>query len=121
MTLIGELPYEIGQISVNGRVAFCAQEPWLFSGSVRENVVFGDSYDADRYQMVVKACSLTKVQCRNIQTFIYIQGCTLTGFRHRPAGYVRQEDEPTQHNFNQIWPLIIWRIEDICVLSEKIF
>ena len=62
MTLIGELPYEIGQISVNGRMAFCAQEPWLFSGSVRDNIVFGDSYDADRYQTVIRACCLTKVR-----------------------------------------------------------
>ncbi|XP_070211573.1 ATP-binding cassette subfamily C member 4-like [Littorina saxatilis] len=61
MTLIGELPYEIGQISVNGRVAFCAQEPWLFSGSVRDNIVFGDTYDATRYEMVIGACSLTQL------------------------------------------------------------
>ncbi|XP_076443779.1 ATP-binding cassette sub-family C member 4-like [Babylonia areolata] len=61
MTLIGELPYEIGQISVNGRVSFCAQEPWLFSGSVRDNILFGDSYDSARYEMVIRACSLNKL------------------------------------------------------------
>ncbi|KAL8562631.1 hypothetical protein ACOMHN_011203 [Nucella lapillus] len=61
MTLIGELPYEIGQISVNGRVSFCAQEPWLFSGSVRDNIVYGDAYDLARYEMVIRACSLNKL------------------------------------------------------------
>jgi ATP-binding cassette subfamily C (CFTR/MRP) protein 4 len=61
MTLIGELPYEIGQIAVNGKVSFCPQEPWLFSGTIRENILFGDAYDTNRYEMAIKACSLSKV------------------------------------------------------------
>lgn len=62
MTLLGELPYEIGQISMNGRVAYAGQQPWLFSSTVRENIVFGCMFEASRYDMVVKACCLTKVR-----------------------------------------------------------
>lgn len=61
MTLIGELPYEIGQIAVNGKLSFCSQEPWLYSGTIRENILFGDAYDVTRYEMAIRACTLTKL------------------------------------------------------------
>lgn len=39
-------------------VAYYQQELWLFSGSIRENVLFGEAYAPDRYMAVLQAAGL---------------------------------------------------------------
>lgn len=56
--ILGELPLKGGSIKVNGTVSYASQEPWLFAGSVRQNILFGSPYDRDRYRQVVKVCAL---------------------------------------------------------------
>lgn len=39
-------------------VAFCAQTPWLQNGTIRDNILFGAAFNADRYGHVLNACAL---------------------------------------------------------------
>ena len=39
-------------------VAFCAQSPWLLNDSIRNNILFGSTFDAKRYKKVLSACAL---------------------------------------------------------------
>ncbi|CAM9626821.1 unnamed protein product, partial [Phaeothamnion confervicola] len=41
------------------RVAYAAQTPFIQSGSVRDNILFGRPVDEERYRRVIDACSLT--------------------------------------------------------------
>ena len=50
-----------GSVVVDGKVSYASQEPWIFSGSLRENILFGLPYKHEWYQKVVEACSLNKV------------------------------------------------------------
>lgn len=50
--LLGELPIKSGNISINGSISYAAQKPWLFSGTVRSNILFGQIYDKKRYNEV---------------------------------------------------------------------
>ncbi len=50
-----------GSISMNGRLSYASQDPWVFSGTVRENVLFGFPYEREKYDRVIKACSLETV------------------------------------------------------------
>ena len=59
--LIKELSPVSGSVVVDGKVSYASQEPWVFSGTLRENVLFGLPYKADWYQKVIEACSLDKV------------------------------------------------------------
>ena len=61
MALLGEIPLTSGNVSVKGRVGYASQQPWIFSGTVRENIVFGQDFDEARYWKVVAACALKKV------------------------------------------------------------
>ena len=61
--LMGELSPLSGSIGVVGKVAYASQEAWVFSGTVRQNVLCGLEYDVKRYQRVVKACALEKDFC----------------------------------------------------------
>lgn len=38
--------------------AFCAQHGWIQNASIRDNVIFGKSFDPDFYARVVRACAL---------------------------------------------------------------
>ena len=50
-----------GSIEVKGRVLYASQEPWVFSGTLRENILFGQPYRWDWYNTVMEACTLDKV------------------------------------------------------------
>uniref|UniRef100_A0A8D1MQ45 ABC transporter domain-containing protein n=1 Tax=Sus scrofa TaxID=9823 RepID=A0A8D1MQ45_PIG len=56
--VLGELPPSQGQVTVRGRIAYVPQQPWLFPGTVRSNILFGKKYEKDRYEKVLKACAL---------------------------------------------------------------
>lgn len=58
--LMRELPLESGSISMCGSVSYSSQEPWVFAGSVRQNILFGQDMERARYDAVVKACALLK-------------------------------------------------------------
>ncbi|XP_022166683.1 probable multidrug resistance-associated protein lethal(2)03659 [Myzus persicae] len=56
--ILQELPLMKGSISVGGVVSYASQEPWLFSGSVKQNILFGSPMDNERYKTVIKVCAL---------------------------------------------------------------
>ncbi|XP_033327648.2 ATP-binding cassette sub-family C member 4 isoform X2 [Megalopta genalis] len=58
--ILRELQQSRGDIRVNGDISYASQEAWLFSGTVRNNILFGRSYDKKKYNEVVKVCALTK-------------------------------------------------------------
>lgn len=58
--ILGELPAKSGQVSVHGKVSFASQEPWLFTGSVKENILFAEKYHEERYNKVVDVCQLSE-------------------------------------------------------------
>ncbi|KAI4581560.1 hypothetical protein MJG53_010003 [Ovis ammon polii x Ovis aries] len=60
--VLGELPPSQGQVSVHGRIAYVPQQPWVFSGTVRSNILFGKKYEEDRYEEVIKACALEETE-----------------------------------------------------------
>ncbi|XP_041788072.1 ATP-binding cassette sub-family C member 4-like [Anopheles merus] len=58
--LLRELPVESGrlQLARGCSIAYASQEPWLFTGSLRQNVLFGEQLDQYRYRQVLKVCAL---------------------------------------------------------------
>ncbi|XP_060850029.1 probable multidrug resistance-associated protein lethal(2)03659 isoform X2 [Rhopalosiphum padi] len=56
--ILQELPLSEGKITVNGVVSYASQEPWLFAGSVQQNILFGSKMDNERYKKVIQVCAL---------------------------------------------------------------
>ncbi|KAJ6635336.1 ATP-binding cassette sub-family C member 4 [Pseudolycoriella hygida] len=56
--ILGELPLKQGTATIKGTVSYASQEPWLFTGTVKNNILFGQTFDKKKYNEVVGCCSL---------------------------------------------------------------
>uniref|UniRef100_A0A674IRX8 Cystic fibrosis transmembrane conductance regulator n=1 Tax=Terrapene triunguis TaxID=2587831 RepID=A0A674IRX8_9SAUR len=61
MLIMGELEPLEGKIKHSGRISFSPQVSWIMPGTIKENIIFGVSYDEYRYKSVIKACQLEEV------------------------------------------------------------
>jgi ABC-type multidrug transport system fused ATPase/permease subunit len=48
-----------GNVALSGSLAYCGV-PWVQNASIRDNITFGNPYDEQWYQYVVKVCSLQR-------------------------------------------------------------
>ena len=56
--LLGSLERQSGSSAMVDSVTYCAQAPWVYNATVRDNVVFASSLDEARYARAVHACAL---------------------------------------------------------------
>ncbi|RWV92204.1 hypothetical protein GW17_00045447 [Ensete ventricosum] len=58
--ILGEIPKLGGSVKVSGSKAYVSQSPWILSGNVRENIVFGVPFDNEKYEKIIEVCALKK-------------------------------------------------------------
>ena len=90
--ILGELPLHEGTILYHGQMAYVPQIPWVFSGTIRENILFGLPFNEERFQHVVDICGLTKdlaVFTNGDLTEIGQRGVTLSGGQKARVGLAR--------------------------------
>lgn len=80
--ILGELELDMGSITVNGSISYASQEPWLFEGSVRNNIVFVEEFNEQRYKQVIEVCALERdfqLLPQGDETIVGEQGSSLSG------------------------------------------
>ncbi|XP_061388505.1 probable multidrug resistance-associated protein lethal(2)03659 [Musca vetustissima] len=80
--LLGELEIDSGEVLINGKISYCSQEPWVFEGTIRDNVVFVEDYNEKRYKKVLEVCALNRdleLMPRGDLTMIGERGASLSG------------------------------------------
>ncbi|XP_037524946.1 multidrug resistance-associated protein 1 [Rhipicephalus sanguineus] len=55
---LGDMVKLKGSVTVSGSLAYSPQQAWIQNESVRNNILFGNNYDKDRYDQVIEACAL---------------------------------------------------------------
>ncbi|GMN63550.1 hypothetical protein TIFTF001_032620 [Ficus carica] len=81
-SILGEIPKISGTIKLCGTKAYVSQSPWIQSGKIEENILFGREMDRERYESVLEACSLKKdleILSFGDQTVIGERGINLSG------------------------------------------
>ncbi|KAJ3345168.1 Multidrug resistance-associated protein 4, partial [Kappamyces sp. JEL0680] len=81
--ILGDMKLLSGdKILKSRKLAYVSQTPWILSGSIQENILFGQAFDQDRFDKVIACCALE----RDLQlfpdgaaTFIGERGVTLSG------------------------------------------
>uniref|UniRef100_A0A5F9CNK0 Cystic fibrosis transmembrane conductance regulator n=1 Tax=Oryctolagus cuniculus TaxID=9986 RepID=A0A5F9CNK0_RABIT len=71
MMIMGELEPSEGKIKHSGRISFCSQFSWIMPGTIKENIIFGVSYDEYRYKSVIKACQLEEVAASLVVLWLF--------------------------------------------------
>jgi len=67
---------------VYGKVAYASQEAWIFSGTIRENILCGAEYNEQRYRRVVEATTLARdlnLLPKGDQSLVGERGISLSG------------------------------------------
>ncbi|CAI0437449.1 unnamed protein product [Linum tenue] len=58
--ILGEVPKMSGLVELCGTKAYVDQSPWIQSGKIKDNILFGQEMDKDKYDRVLEACALKK-------------------------------------------------------------
>ncbi|XP_063977602.1 ATP-binding cassette sub-family C member 4-like [Diachasmimorpha longicaudata] len=80
--ILGEMYIAGGRVDIKGGISYASQEAWVFGSTVRQNIIFGQPYDRQRYQRVIKACALVsdfKQFPQGDQTIVGERGSSLSG------------------------------------------
>ncbi|KAN0106752.1 P-loop containing nucleoside triphosphate hydrolase protein [Hyaloscypha variabilis] len=73
--LVGEVEIKSGVIKIShDRVAYCDQMPWVFHGTIKDNIVAGEPFDDTWFSIILWAC------CLDIDVRLLSNGI------HTPAG-----------------------------------
>ncbi|KAK1938124.1 Canalicular multispecific organic anion transporter 2 [Phytophthora citrophthora] len=57
--ILGEMPRTSGVLDIGGRIAYVSQDTWIRNATLRDNILFEQEYDAERYAQVLDASQLT--------------------------------------------------------------
>nr|KAJ3419300.1 hypothetical protein HK105_007115 [Polyrhizophydium stewartii] len=80
--LIGGMRKTAGDSALFGSVAYCAQEPWILTGTIEENIVFGNDAVRDRIPAAIAAACLDRdleILPNGLGTQIGEKGINLSG------------------------------------------
>ncbi|XP_044271389.1 multidrug resistance-associated protein 1 isoform X7 [Tribolium madens] len=55
---LGEMDKISGRVNTVGSIAYVAQQAWIQNATLRDNILFGKSFDKSLYDKVVEACAL---------------------------------------------------------------
>ncbi|KAM1027513.1 hypothetical protein ACFX13_040999 [Malus domestica] len=58
--ILGEIQKVSGSVKISGTKAYVPQSPWILTGNIRDNILFGNAYNKAKYDRTVKACALEK-------------------------------------------------------------
>ncbi|XP_060923036.1 ATP-binding cassette sub-family C member 4-like [Limanda limanda] len=58
--ILRELPHDTGTLQVKGQLTYVSQQPWVFPGTIRSNILFGGELNPQKYERVIRACALKK-------------------------------------------------------------
>ena len=61
MAVLGEIPRLGGFIRTSGKFGYISQVPWVYNGTVRDNILFGADMDRRKYNKALFSCVLLQV------------------------------------------------------------
>jgi len=92
LATLGQLHLTSGRVTRDGHCAYVSQEPWVLNATLRDNILFGESFNSKRYYEAVNCCSLSQdinMLPGNDQTEIGERGVNLSGGQKQRVALAR--------------------------------
>jgi ABC-type multidrug transport system fused ATPase/permease subunit len=61
LALLNEFSNRRGDVDINGSIFYVSQEPWIYSATIKDNILFGKEYDSKKLSKVLDVCVLNEV------------------------------------------------------------
>ncbi|NWU56468.1 MRP3 protein, partial [Dromas ardeola] len=90
--LLGEMEKVEGEVAVKGSVAYVPQQAWIQNATLKDNILFGQAPNEQKYQNVLEACALKtdlEVLPGGDQTEIGEKGINLSGGQRQRVSLAR--------------------------------
>ncbi|XP_071620330.1 ATP-binding cassette sub-family C member 3 isoform X2 [Heliangelus exortis] len=90
--LLGEMEKLEGEVAVKGSVAYVPQQAWIQNATLKDNILFGQAFNDQKYQNVLEACALKtdlEVLPGGDQTEIGEKGINLSGGQRQRVSLAR--------------------------------
>ncbi|NXA48635.1 MRP3 protein, partial [Nothocercus julius] len=90
--LLGEMEKLEGEVAVKGAVAYVPQQAWIRNATLKDNILFGQTPNEQKYQNVLEACALKtdlEVLPGGDQTEIGEKGINLSGGQRQRVSLAR--------------------------------
>lgn len=61
LAIAGQMVHLGGDVTLGmsqNQIAYCAQKPWIQNANVRDNIIFGLTFDEDKYEVVKRAAAI---------------------------------------------------------------
>ncbi|NXW90001.1 MRP3 protein, partial [Alopecoenas beccarii] len=90
--LLGEMEKLEGEVAVKGSVAYVPQQAWIQNATLKDNILFGQAPNDQKYQNVLEACALKtdlEVLPGGDQTEIGEKGINLSGGQRQRVSLAR--------------------------------
>uniref|UniRef100_A0A8C6YY21 ATP binding cassette subfamily C member 3 n=1 Tax=Nothoprocta perdicaria TaxID=30464 RepID=A0A8C6YY21_NOTPE len=90
--LLGEMEKLEGEVAVKGSIAYVPQQAWIQNATLKDNILFGQTPNEQKYQNVLEACALKtdlEVLPGGDQTEIGEKGINLSGGQRQRVSLAR--------------------------------
>ena len=84
MNVLREIHFNENAVQVNGKLAYVPQEPWIISGTLKSNILFGLPYDQNKFSSILEACALSEV---GVLHKVNLCSCSFIYFIHLVVGH----------------------------------
>ncbi|XP_032364060.1 multidrug resistance-associated protein 9 [Etheostoma spectabile] len=91
-SLLEQLNLQQGSVSVQGSMAYAAQQAWIFYGTLQDNILMGEPLDHSRYKRVLSCCCLEEdlnILPHGDQTLLGEEGVNLSGGQKQRVSLAR--------------------------------
>ena len=56
--ILGEMERTEGSVKTQGSIGYCAQQAWIQNATLKDNILFHNKYDKDKYNNILEACAM---------------------------------------------------------------